>query len=110
MILSSPDDWVAFVRTHNISEIVVSPDERRRGQGGAFPLDELIDCKLIGVPTSDALGFFERELGYIDIDLLKPGWMLFSVGFRYFLRRLLAERLYHNALASLFFLILFPVS
>ncbi len=109
MILSTPDDWVAFVRSHNISEIVVSPDERRRGQGGAFPLDELIDCKLIGVPTSDALGFCERELGKIDIDLLKPGWMLFSDGFRYSRRRLLAKRLFDIALASLFVLVLWPV-
>lgn len=109
MVLPTPQDWVAFVRSHNISEIVVSPDERRRGEGGAFPLDELIDCKLIGVPTSDALGFCERELGKIDIDLLKPGWMLFSDGFRYSRRRLLAKRLFDIALASLFVLVLWPV-
>src|SRR5690625_7219137 len=101
MILSTPDDWVAFVRSHNISEIVVSPDERRRGQGGAFPLDELIDCKLIGVPTRDALGFCEGEVGKIDIELLKPGWMLFVDGCRYSRRRLLARRLIEIALAPL---------
>ena len=108
LVLPAPDDWVALVRSRQISEIVVSPDERRRGEGGAFPLNELVDCKLMGVPTSDALGFCERELGKIDIDLLKPGWMLFSDGFRYSKRRLLAKRLFDITLASLFVLILWP--
>ncbi|MDQ2076195.1 TIGR03013 family XrtA/PEP-CTERM system glycosyltransferase [Marinimicrobium sp. ABcell2] len=108
LVLPTPTDWVSFVRSRQISEIVVSPEERRRGEGGAFPLNELIDCKLVGVPTSDALGFCERELGKIDIGLLKPGWMLFSDGFRYSRRRLLAKRLFDLTLASLFVLVLWP--
>lgn len=109
LVLPSPQDWVAFVRGQQISEIVVSPDERRQRDGGVFPLSELIDCKLVGVPTSDALGFCERELGKIDIDLLKPGWMLFSDGFKYSKRRDAAKRLFDLALASVFVLLLWPL-
>lgn len=108
LVVPEPSDWVAFVRQHQISEIVVAPDERRRGEGGAFPLDAFIDCKLIGVPSSDALSFCERELGKIDINLLKPSWMLFSDGFKYSKRRLIAKRLFDVALATLFFLVLWP--
>lgn len=108
LVLSQPADWRSFVRQRQISEIVVSPDERRRREGGDFPLDDFIDCKLIGVPTSDALSFCERELGKIDITLLKPSWMLFSDGFKYSKRRLLAKRLFDLTLASLFVLVLWP--
>jgi len=108
MVLPGPKNWVHFVKGQQISEIVVAPDERRQRDGGVFPLNELIDCKLNGVPTSEALGFCERELGKIDITLLKPGWMLFSDGFKYSKRRSIAKRLFDVGLASLFVLILWP--
>jgi len=108
MVLPSPKNWVHFVKGQQISEIVVAPDERRERDGGVFPLNELIDCKLNGVPTSEGLGFCERELGKIDITLLKPGWMLFSDGFKYSKRRSVAKRLFDLGLASLFVLILWP--
>lgn len=108
LVLPAPNDWVRFVKAQQISEIVVSPDERRQREGGVFPLNELIDCKLIGVPTSDALGFCERELGKIDISMLKPGWMLFSDGFKYSKRRSIAKRLFDIGLAGLFLVALWP--
>lgn len=108
LLLGEPEDWLGFVRKEQISEIVIAPDERRRDQGGAFPLSQFLDCKLAGVPSSDALSFCERELGKIDISLLQPSWMLFSDGFKYSKRRVLAKRLFDIALASVFFLFLWP--
>lgn len=108
LLIEEPKDWLNFVEENQISEIVVSPDERRRGEGGSFPLNEFIDCKLAGVPASDALSFCERELGKVDITLLKPSWMLFSDGFKYSKRRLFAKRLFDLALASVFFAVLWP--
>ncbi len=109
LVVSEPQDWVAFVREQQISEIVVSPDERRRGEGGAFPLNEFLDCKLMGVPATDALSFCERELNKIDIQLLKPSWMLFSDGFKYSQRRRIAKRTLDLLLASSFFIVLWPL-
>ncbi len=108
LIVEEPQDWLEFVRQRHISEIVIAPDERRRERGGSFPLSQFLDCKLAGVPSSDALGFCERELGKIDISLLQPSWMLFSDGFKYSRRRVLAKRLFDIALASLFFIVLWP--
>lgn len=108
-LLPFPSDWLSFVKQSQISEIVVSPDERRRSQGdAAFPLNEFLDCKLAGVPSCDALSFCERELGKIDITLLQPSWMLYSDGFKYSKRRLMAKRLFDLVLASAFFLVLWP--
>lgn len=109
LLLSLPHDWLAFVKQMHISEIVVVPDERRRAEGGTiFPLSDLLDCKLAGVPSSDGLSFCERELGKIDITQLQPSWMLYSDGFNYSHRRLIAKRLFDLVLASLFFLFLWP--
>jgi len=108
LIIREPSDWVAFVKGAQVSEIVIAPDERRRAAGNVFPLSQFLDCKLAGIPSSDALGFYERELGKIDIGLLQPSWMLFSDGFKYSKRRLLAKRLFDITLASVFFLILWP--
>jgi sugar transferase (PEP-CTERM system associated) len=108
-VLPYPQDWLAFIKSAHISEIVVSPDERRRVQGEmAFPLNDFLDCKLAGVPSCDALSFCERELGKIDITLLQPSWMLYSDGFKYSKRRLMAKRLFDLVLASAFFAVLWP--
>lgn len=108
LLLDTPVDWLAFVKQAQISEIVISPDERRGTGGDGFPLAQFLDCKIAGVPSSDALSFCERELGKIDITLLQPSWMLFSDGFKYSKRRLLAKRIFDLVLASSFFLVLWP--
>ena len=59
-------------------EIVVAMDDRR----GNFPVRELLDCKLSGVQVIDIIEFLERETGKIRIDLVSPGWLIFSRGFR----------------------------
>ncbi|WP_039915826.1 TIGR03013 family XrtA/PEP-CTERM system glycosyltransferase [Cellvibrio mixtus] len=108
LIIGEPQDWLGFVKREQISEIVISPDERRRSSGNAFPLGQFLDCKLAGIDSTDALSFCERELGRIDINLLHPSWMLFSDGFKYSKRMLIAKRLFDLALASLFFIVLWP--
>jgi lipopolysaccharide/colanic/teichoic acid biosynthesis glycosyltransferase len=53
-------------------------DERR----GNLPVKELLDARLKGVQVIDLLEFMERESGKIRIDLVNPGWLIFSSGFR----------------------------
>jgi sugar transferase (PEP-CTERM system associated) len=61
-----------------IDEVVIAVGDRRRK---SFPVHELLDCKLSGVDVIDLLGFFEREVGKIKLDILNPSWMIFSDGF-----------------------------
>jgi len=108
LVIQEPQDWLTFVKSKQISEIVISPDERRRSSGSAFPLSQFLDCKLSGISSSDALSFCERELGKIDITLLQPSWMLFSDGFKYSKRRMIAKRVLDLLLASIFLVVLWP--
>ncbi|HWM27915.1 MAG TPA: TIGR03013 family XrtA/PEP-CTERM system glycosyltransferase [Woeseiaceae bacterium] len=59
-------------------EIVVAVDERR----GNLPVGELLTCKVRGIEVLDLAAFLERETGKVRIDLVTPGWLIFSAGFR----------------------------
>ena len=59
-------------------EIVVAMDDRR----GNLPVQDLLDARLRGINVVDLLEFLERETGKIRIDLVNPGWLIFSPGFR----------------------------
>lgn len=58
-------------------EIVVAMDNRR----GNFPMRDLLDAKLNGIDVIDLVEFLERESGKIRVDLVYPGWLIFSHGF-----------------------------
>ncbi len=63
---------------NNADEIVIAMDERR----GNLPVRELLDARFAGVDVIDLVEFLERESGKIRIDLVNPGWLIFSPGFR----------------------------
>ena len=75
-------------RAARIDEIVVAMDERRR----AFPLHELIECRLDGVNVVDIVDFLERETGTVRLDVLNPGWIIFSPGFNRSISREVSKR------------------
>jgi sugar transferase (PEP-CTERM system associated) len=65
-------------RYHEVDEIVVAMDDRRR----QFPMEQLLECRLEGVEIVDLVTFLERETGKVRLDVLNPSWMIFSEGFR----------------------------
>ena len=73
----------------NADEIVIAMDDRR----GNLPVGALLKCKLRGVQVIDIIEFLERETGKIRIDLVRPGWLIFSTGFRISRPRRLFKRL-----------------
>ena len=72
----------------DVDEIVVAVDDRRR----AFPIRELLECRLAGVDVTELLTFLERESGRVRIDVLNPSWIIFGQGFRRGSRRQLTSR------------------
>ena len=49
--------------------------------GTTIPVDELLRCKAEGIGVEDGHTFYERLLGRILIDRLRPEWLIFSDGF-----------------------------
>jgi sugar transferase (PEP-CTERM system associated) len=76
-ILSSANSVVEYVRERGVDEVVIALAERR----GTLPMNDLVECRLAGVPIESYQAFWERETGKVDIDDLRADWFLFSGGF-----------------------------
>ena len=72
-----------LAKRKKIDEIVVAVDDRRKGEGSYFPLNELLECKMKGIKITEAVTFYERELGCIELTEIYRGWMVFGSGFKY---------------------------
>ncbi|HEX4710781.1 MAG TPA: TIGR03013 family XrtA/PEP-CTERM system glycosyltransferase [Phenylobacterium sp.] len=73
---SEPAALSRFAEMLRTDEIVVTGDDKQ-----AFPVTELLECKLRGIKVVDALTFWEREAGLIDASQIGPEWLAFSSGF-----------------------------
>jgi sugar transferase (PEP-CTERM system associated) len=74
---------------YSVDEVVVAMDDRRR----AFPIRDLLECRLGGVEVTELPTFLERETGRVRVDVLNPSWMIFGEGFRRDPLRLFSSRL-----------------
>lgn len=80
---------------HQIDEIVFGPDDRR----GAFPMEDLLLCRRVGIKVIDLVTFFEREAGKIKVALVDPSWLVFSGGFDSSPGRMLSKRAFDIAMS-----------
>ena len=76
-VISDYDNILSVVKELDIDEIVLALDDRRC----AFPMDDLLDCKVYGIDVVDLLTFYEREKSMIDLENIFPSWFVFSDGF-----------------------------
>jgi len=84
---TSITDLVAW---YDIQEIIVAVHEQR---GGSVPMDQLLACRIRGIPVLDLAGFCERTKSEVPIDSLKSSWLVYGHGFvqgpwRTFVKRL----------------------
>jgi len=86
-------------------EIVVAMDDRR----GNLPIRELLDARLEGIDVIDLLEFLERETGKIRVDLVHPGWLIFSPGFRRSKFRSFAKRVLDTVVCGILLLVSWPI-
>ena len=77
--LFSRDDSIAgLVSRHRVHEIIVAVREQR---GGAVPMDELLACRIRGIPVLDLAAYSERTRCEVPIDSLKGSWLVYGRGF-----------------------------
>lgn len=89
----------------NAEEIVIAMDEKR----GNLPVRDLLDARLQGIDVIELMEFFERETGKIRVDLVNPGWLIFSPGFRISKFRQVTERAVDLWISAWLLLISWPV-
>jgi sugar transferase (PEP-CTERM system associated) len=93
-----------YAKQHHINEIVVGPDERR----GSLRMEELLECKQLGILVTDLATFFERESGKVKLSLAEPSWLVFSPGFDASPLRRLSKRAFDCAAAGAVLLLGWP--
>ncbi|MEX2258465.1 MAG: TIGR03013 family XrtA/PEP-CTERM system glycosyltransferase [Woeseia sp.] len=96
---------VELAEERGAEEIVVAMDDRR----GNLPIRQLLDCRLRGIEVCDLIEFLERETGKIWIELVRPGWLIFSPGFRVSKLRHFNKRLVDFLASSVLMLVALPV-
>lgn len=88
-----------------IDEVVVAPDDRRKG----FPAEQILECKTQGFKISSFLDFYERETGKIHLDALRPSNLIFSEGFQQALFKQAIKRLFDVASSLLLLALIWPL-
>jgi len=63
-----------FSAEADVDEVVVALDDRRCG----LPVQQLLECRMAGLPVTDVLTFIERESGRVELSMLYPSWLIFS--------------------------------
>jgi sugar transferase (PEP-CTERM system associated) len=61
-----------------VNRIIVALEERR----GKFPEDQLLSCKMRGIPVEDGIEFYEHLTGRLEVESLRPSVLIFSDGFK----------------------------
>ncbi len=76
--LGSMEDLPDLVDRNAITRVIVAMTDRR----GRLPFEELLALKARGVIVQDGSDLYESMTGKIQLETLRPGWLLFSSGFR----------------------------
>lgn len=104
-ILSAEKSLVDIVEEHEVDEIVVAIDDRRK----SFPVDEILECKMNGIVVIDIATFFERQTGKIKLESLHPSSMIFSDGFTHAILENYSKRIFDVVVSLLLLAISWPV-
>jgi sugar transferase (PEP-CTERM system associated) len=94
-----------WVQREQVDEIVVGVDDRR----GGLPMEDLLECRQLGIAVTDLTTFFERESGRVQLSLTDPSWLVFSGGFDATPLRQLSKRCFDLAISTLVLLLTWPL-
>jgi sugar transferase (PEP-CTERM system associated) len=95
------------VRKHRVDEVIVAVREQR---GGGVPMDQLLACRIRGIPVLDLAGFFERAKGQVPTDSLKASWLVYGHGFVQGKVRRLIKRVFDLICSSALLVMFSPIA
>ena len=88
-----------------VEKIVVALKEKR----GAFPVEELLACKVNGFEVLDGISFYEMLTGKLLVNHINPSWLIFSEGFQKSRPRRFFKRVIDLTLSAAMMVLLFPI-
>jgi sugar transferase (PEP-CTERM system associated) len=72
------DSFCEIAENLNVKKIVVALKEKR----GAFPVKELLKCRVRGIDVLEGNSFYEMLMGKLIVEQINPSWLIFSKGFQ----------------------------
>jgi sugar transferase (PEP-CTERM system associated) len=104
--LAPGESLSSVVKRYGIDEIVLAIRDRR---GGAFPVRELLECRLKGIKVTELSTFFEREYQQVILESLNASWMVLGDGFRQGVFRTFVKRGFDLVASTVLLLLALPV-
>ena len=77
-IIGDLSQLCAIVQREKINRIIVALEEWR----GKFPGAELLKCRMNGITIQEGIDFLEHLTGRLQVESLRPSFLIFSDGFR----------------------------
>ncbi len=87
-------------------ELVIAISDRRKG----LPVDDVMNCKMRGIRILEDAEFFERQLGKIRLDAMRPSTVIFSDGFTQAVLKRTEKRVLDIILAVILLVVSLPVA
>jgi sugar transferase (PEP-CTERM system associated) len=78
IVIGDYSQILSICQKGDVDRIIVALDERR----GRFPLEQLLFCRLKGIPVDDGVAFTEQLAGKLSVENLHPSFLIFSDGFK----------------------------
>jgi len=77
-VIGDQSQILEIAMKEKVNRIIVALEERR----GKFPEDQLLSCKMRGIPVEDGIEFYEHLTGRLQVESLRPSTLIFSDGFK----------------------------
>lgn len=104
--LREGEDLAAMADRLHIDEIVIAVDDRRHG---GLPMEGLLECRMRGVRIIEGASFYERETRKVALEMITPGWLVFSEGFSLSTLSRLSKRVIDMAAALVLLAVTWPL-
>jgi len=104
-LLGKTKDLLSIVDELHPDCVIVSLAEMR----GAFPAQDLLECRMRGIRVEDWPTFYEKQTGKILLTELRPSWLIFSDGFVKTQLTQMQKRAVDAFLASVGLLVALPI-
>ncbi len=106
-ILGTTLDLEKIIKAEKIDRVVIAVRERR----GSFPTETLLKMSLAGnVDIEECTSFFERVTGQVNLEMLRPSWLIFDGRRRDTRLSVFFREIVHRSLALFGLLVSLPIA
>ena len=106
-VLGTIADLERIIKEKDVNRVVTAVRERR----GTFPTETLLKMSLAGdVTIEECTSFYERVTGQVQLDMLRPSWLIFAGPGRETKLKFVIREAVHRSLAAIGLILSLPIA